>query len=157
MAAAAQNTTPAKSGLVETRLFGAIEVPDEQRFTLAEGIIGFATCRDFALLPAGPANFYWLQSIEHSTLAFLLVDPFPYFDGYSIDVPDPVVARLAASKADEVSVLAILTLAGEGEGATANLQGPILLNLGKKVGEQFVVQNSNYSTREAIPAEKMPH
>jgi flagellar assembly factor FliW len=141
---------------VDTRLFGAIEIPDEQRITMSDGIIGFSSCREFALIPAGPENFYWLQSLENATLAFLLVDPFPYFDSYSIDVPDTVVSRLSASRADDVSVLAVLTLAGEGQGATANLQGPILINLSKKVGEQYVAQNSAYSTREMIPADRMP-
>jgi flagellar assembly factor FliW len=156
MAAAAQQNTPARSSTFETRLFGTIEVSEEQRITLPGGIIGFATAREFALLPAGPENFYWLQSLEHTTLAFLLVDPFPYFADYSIDVPDQVVARLSAERAADVSVLVVLTLAGEGQGATANLQGPILINLAAGIGEQYVVQNSPYSTREAIPADRMP-
>lgn len=156
MAAAAKTTTSVSSKAVETRLFGTIDIPDDQRITLPDGVLGFSSCHDFALLPAGPANFYWLQSLEHATLAFLLVDPFPYFEGYAIDVPDPVVAHLRAERADEVSVLAILTLAGPGEGATANLQGPILLNLSSRIGQQFVVQNSPYTTRERIPADRMP-
>jgi flagellar assembly factor FliW len=157
MAAAVVKKSPASPGLVETRLFGAIEVPDDQRIQMPDGIIGFSSCHEFALLPAGPEHFYWLQSLEHSTLAFLLVDPFPHFDGYSIDVPDQVVAELAATKASDVSVLAVLTLAGEGQGATANLQGPILINLSKRIGQQYVVQTSSFSTREEIPADRMPH
>ncbi len=157
MAAATKNKTPDRSSKVETRLFGAVDVSDEQRITLPDGIIGFSSCHEFALLPAGPQNFYWLQCTEDATLAFLLVDPFPYFDGYSIDVPDPVVSALSAQSADQVAVLAILTLAAPGQGATANLQGPVLVNLSARKGQQFVVQNGAYSTRELIPADRLPN
>lgn len=155
-AATKKQTSTTPSTMVETRLFGSIEIPEEHRLVIPDGIIGFSSCTEFALLPAGPEHFYWLQSLEHSTLAFLLVDPFPFFSGYAVDLPDATVAELSASTSADVSVLAIVTLSGPGEGATANLQGPLLLNLSSRKGAQFVVPNSAFGTREQIPADRMP-
>jgi flagellar assembly factor FliW len=135
---------------IRSRVFGTITVADDQRVTMPEGLIGFPACHEFALLPAGPRGFSWLQSMEHETLALLLVDPFLYFPAYAIDLPDAMTARLAAAQTSAVSVHAVVTLAGPENSATANLQGPLLFNVENRRGYQFVMQNAPFGTREPI-------
>ena len=135
---------------VNSRIFGTVQVTADQRFTLPDGLIGFPSCHDFALIPAGPPGFTWLQSLEHETLALLLVDPFLYYPTYSIDLPAPVVSRLGAQESNDVSVQAVVTLGDEKYGPTANLQGPVLLNVKKQRGFQFVLQNAQFGTREPL-------
>ena len=135
---------------VNSRIFGSVEVSADQRVTLPDGLIGFPACHDFALIPAGPRGFTWLQSMEHETLALLLVDPFLYYPEYSIDLPAPVVNRLGALESADVSVQTVVTLGDEKYGPTANLQGPVLLNVKKRRGYQFVLQNAPFGTREPL-------
>lgn len=145
-----QDSSTAGSTEIRSRVFGSLIVADDQRVTLPDGLIGFPTCHEFALIPAGPRGFSWLQSMEHETLAFLLVDPFLYFPAYSIEVPDPMIARLDAAEASAVSVHAVVTLAGSDNSATANLQGPLLFNVENRRGYQYVMQNAPFSTREPL-------
>jgi flagellar assembly factor FliW len=141
--------------MIQTQLFGSIEVVQEQLLTMPEGLFGFPECRGFALLPAEREGFFWLQSTEHSSLAFLLVDPFIYFDGYTVDLTGQVLQRLDTSDPASVNVFAIVTLPGASGDATANLQGPVVLNVAKRQGFQAVLQDSEYGTRERIRQERM--
>lgn len=140
--------------MIATQLFGEIEVGDDQLVTMPDGLFGFPECRGFALLPAGRDGFYWLQSTEHATLSFLLVDPFLYFDGYTVDLTGLVLQRLGTSEPTHVNVFAIVTLPGAGGEATANLQGPVILNVMSRHGFQAVLQDSEYGTRESIRLEQ---
>ena len=148
MPASAQDSDAGKE--IHSRIFGRLTVTGDQLVTLPEGLVGFPACHEFALLPAGPRGFSWLQSMDHETLALLLVDPFIYFPGYSIDVPAPVVARLDAAEAASISVQAVVTLGGAEGGATANLQGPVLFNIENRRGYQYVMQNTRFTTREPL-------
>ena len=150
MPATAQDSSSNEGTEIRSSVFGTLTIADDQRVTLPDGLIGFPACKEFALVPAGPRGFSWLQSMEHETLAFLLVDPFLYFPTYAVDVPDPMIARLEAAEASSVSVHAVVTLAGSDNSATANLQGPLLFNVENRRGYQFVMQNAPFSTREPI-------
>ena len=65
----------------------------------AQGLFGFPECRDFALIAAPRPGYYWLQSREFPTLAFLLVDPFLHFDEYAVDLGEGDSAALGAGDA----------------------------------------------------------
>jgi flagellar assembly factor FliW len=103
------------------------------------GLLGFPEAKRYRLEAADVPGFYWLRSEEHAPLAFVLVDPFQVIEGYSVDVPTQEAEALGVSEADQVAVLAIATVPRKpGEMWTANLQGPVALNLASGLGVQFV-------------------
>lgn len=135
---------------VASDLLGPLSVESSAVLTFPKGILGFPECREFVLLPSEREHVYWLQSVEYSSLAFLLVDPFVFFDGYTVDLAATELAR-QPSAPDEVTVLAIVTLPGsQAERPTANLQGPIVIDVRTAQGHQVVVQDSRYGIREAF-------
>ncbi|CAN5240437.1 flagellar assembly protein FliW [soil metagenome] len=136
-------------------LFGALDIPVDQQVNLSDGLIGFPACHSFALLPAGRRGFTWLRSLEHETLALLLVDPFLYFPGYAIDLPPFMLASLRTTEAIDVSVQAVVTLGDASRGATANLQAPLVFNVRERCGYQYVCQNSPWGIREPIVPESL--
>jgi flagellar assembly factor FliW len=137
---------------IRSDLLGDIEASDEQLLDFPAGIFGFPECRRFVLLPGARDGTFWLQSAEHSTLAFLLLDPFVFVSGYVVDVPPGDLEELGApAGSSDVAVLAIVTLPRErGEQPTANLQGPIALNMSARLGRQVVLPDSKWGTREAV-------
>jgi flagellar assembly factor FliW len=141
--------------MIATQIFGEIEVGDDQLLTFPDGLLGFPECQNFALMPAGREGFFWLQSTDHSTLAFLLVDPFMYFDDYTVDLNGPLLQRLGTNDPANVNVFCIVTLPGANEDATANLQGPVVFNVNKRQGFQAVLQDSGFGTRERIAKERL--
>ncbi len=131
--------------LVASRLFGPLTVRPDSLITFPDGLPGFAGERRFILLPAAPEGVFWLQAVEDSSVAFLLVDPFPVFAGYSVELPDD-----PASDTPPL-VLSIVTLPREAdESCTANLQAPILLDLARRVGRQAILPDSGYGARHAF-------
>lgn len=147
------NNTP--SVMITSQLFGALEIAEHQLLTMPDGLFGFPTCTRFALLPAGREGFFWLQSAEQPTVAFLIVDPFLYFGGYTVDLTGTVLQRLDTSEPAQVNVYTIVTLPGATGEATANLQGPLVFNVAARHGFQAVIQDSEFGTRVPIPRESL--
>lgn len=129
-------------------ILGTLTVETSSILTFPRGLLGFPECRSFVLLPSERTHVYWLQSMDYSSLAFLLVDPFIFFEGYTLDLG---ATDLHATSPDEVSVLAIVTLPGAaGELPTANLQGPVVINPTRGEGSQVVLSDSSYGIRESF-------
>lgn len=134
-----------------SHFLGELEMPEDQLLVMPDGLLGFPTCTRFALLPAGRDGYLWLHSVEEPTVAFLIVDPFVYFDGYAVDLTAPMLQRLDASNPSEINVFAIVTLPNGNGQATANLQGPVVFNVATRHGMQLVIQDSQYGMRERVP------
>ena len=73
--------------IVQSDLLGTLTCEPEDIVEFPTGLFGFPDCHGFLLLPVGDdSGLYWLQSVDSTALAFLLVDPFRYFDGYAVDL-----------------------------------------------------------------------
>jgi flagellar assembly factor FliW len=74
-------------------------------------------------------------------MAFLLVDPFPVFPDYAVDLP-------GGSDETPPMVLSVVTLPREDdEPCTANLQAPVLLDLERRTGHQTILGDAGYGAR----------
>jgi flagellar assembly factor FliW len=139
---------PAAGVAVTSDLLGALTVPAESVFTFPVGMYGFPECRRFALLPAGREGLFWLQSLEHATLIFLLADPFHFFTGYAVELSSGDRAELQVTAAADVAVLCVVTLPRtRDEAPTANLQGPLALNFAAGRGRQLALSESRWGVR----------
>ena len=141
---------------VPSAVLGPVEVRETDRVHFAAGLYGFAAARDFALLPAGHAGLWWLQSVVEPGLVFLLADPFPAFPGYAPDVPDAEVAALGGGLApapEQVALFAVVTLGADGA-ASANLRAPVLVDVRARRARQVVLPAEPRGVAEpfALPA-----
>lgn len=136
---------------VTSDLLGLVSPSQESTFTFPAGMFGFPECRRFALLATGREGLFWLQSLEHSALTFLLADPFLFFDGYAVDLGAGDRAELQLHddvNADDVAVLVIVTLPRtRDELPTANLQGPVAVSLASHLGRQLAVADGAWGVR----------
>ena len=89
---------------VASSLFGEIQVRRDDVINFPAGLLGFPECRNFALIAAQSDGTYWLQSIEHPVLVFLLVDPFVAFRDYVVDLAPADMASLRVQNPAEVAV-----------------------------------------------------
>ena len=134
--------------IVHSDILGDLTVAAEQVIQFRAGLVGLPECTSFVLIPTERSECFWLQSVEHSALAFLLVDPFLFFDGYAIDLSPVEMAEIGADADSDVVVLTIVTLPqAPGEQATANLQGPLAINLSDLRGKQMIVEGDEYRVR----------
>lgn len=135
--------------VVRSDLLGTFTIRPEHAIDFPHGILGFPECRRFALVRAGTDSIYWLQSLDYSVLVFLLVDPFPHFPDYAVDVSPADVRELGGAEPADLAVLAIVTLPSPGsrEQPTANLQGPVALNLRTRRGKQIICGDADHGVR----------
>lgn len=124
---------------VKSRLLGDLVVSDHARLDFPRGLLGLAAQRGFALVTTEREGLYWLQSLQEPALTFLLADPFLFFPQLTVDVSDPDVAAIGATTPSDVLLLAIVTMGSTDTPATANLQGPLVINLRTRLGRQIAV------------------
>lgn len=139
------------SMIVHSDILGPLTISEEEILRFPAGLYGLPDCRSFVLLPAEREGLYWLQSVEHGPLAFVLADPFLFFPGYSAELSAAELAELKADEASQVAILAIVTLPpSREEHPTANLQGPLALNLAAGIGKQLALQESELGVRHPL-------
>lgn len=97
--------------------------------------------------------FRWLQSVERPAMAFVIIDPWIFKPDYAIELPNEVCERLQLSPEQLPLVFAIVTVPLEPALMTANLQGPLVINLATRRAQQVVLANSPYTTRHVILGE----
>jgi flagellar assembly factor FliW len=133
-------------------LLGELTLQPSDIFTFPQGILGFPECRRFALLRGAHDGLFWLQSMEYSALAFLLVDPFSVVRNYVVDLPPSQFAEIGvAEDPSDIALLVTVTLpSATGDLPTVNLQGPLAINFRTRRAKQIVVTEGEYGVRTPV-------
>jgi len=140
--------------LIETKYHGEINIDENEIIKFENGIPGFITEKKFTLLPLDKESpFSILQSIETTELGFIVVNPFHYTKDYEFELTDGEKEALQLTSAEDLEVLAIMTVKESLKDSTANLQAPLIINHKKKIGKQIILNNPNYEIRYPLFAE----
>lgn len=138
------------AGPVATR-FGAVEVPPERRYRFPEGVLGFESIREFVLLDhPGGGPLQWLQAVGHPALAFVVADPVLFFPDYRVPIRREDLEAIGLEDPVQGRVLVILLVPDDPTLATANLQGPVVLNAAQRLGRQLVLPEGPYTTKHRL-------
>lgn len=133
---------------IHSELLGTIEIPEDGVMDFPDGLFGFPEAHGFVVLPAERDGFFWLQSLEFSALTFMAIDPFVHVPGFSVELADGEIGPLGPAEPSDIVILGIVTLPrAPGDPITANLQGPVAINVRRRLGRQLVIQDSEYGTR----------
>ncbi len=140
---------------IDTR-FGHIEIAPEDLVTFDDGLIGFATLRRFVLISHNPDSpFRWLQSIDEPALAFLVVDPGCYVDGYSAEIDDDLACELGLAHESQALVYTTASIpVGRPRDMTINLAAPIVVSGTSRRGKQIVLENEAYTMKHRVFVEE---
>jgi flagellar assembly factor FliW len=134
---------------IQTTRFGVVTVDQTQLMTFPRGLIGFAGPVRFAVIKPDPqAAFYWLQSDSDEDVAFLVVDPNLFFKDYDVSIREETQADLNLADAKDGQLLVICNRAGEW--VTGNLQGPLVINLRTRIGQQVVLTEKKWTCRQPL-------
>ena len=139
--------------IVETVRFGPLEVPDDKLITMERPILGFESLARFCLIEREDLKpFYWMQSTQEPSVAFLVVNPRVFFPDYHIEVNRKEIAELKVDRVQSVETYVVVTLNEDAEQISANLQGPILINTESNLAKQLVLVNSEYKVKHPLVA-----
>jgi flagellar assembly factor FliW len=134
---------------VKSTRFGEMEVDQNNIIDFPSGLPGFEKCTRFQLYheEKDQPMLFWLQSLDDAEVAFSVIDPAAFGLNYQMMLSDDETALLDAKDATEIAVMMMLynpLLEENGElkqsaGVSANINGPILLNVRSKRGMQKVI------------------
>jgi len=138
---------------VETKAYGLIEVNENQKVTIPQGLYGFEEYKEYVILDAEHQPFIWLQSVDAQEIAFILINPFLFRKDYEININNEEQNEIDLTSADKALIFVIVTIPQDGGPMTANLQGPIVINKENMKGMQAVLTDVKWRTRHDIVAE----
>lgn len=135
----------------DTTRFGQIEVKPEDIMIFPDGPLGFPDCTRFTFVDEErAAPFRMLQSLDNPALAFVVVDPLIARPDYHFDVTMDDLKLIKAESTENLLVYSIVTMNRNIHEVTVNLQGPLVINPKQKLGHQFVLIETDYTTREKL-------
>ena len=136
---------------ITTDKFGEIEYEESAVISFTDGILGFPDSKRYILLNADEDSpFKWLQSVDEAETAFLLIDPTIFRPDYEAKLDANTTADLSITSKDDYVVFVIVVVNADPTMSTANLLGPIILNIKNQSASQIVLNNLEYSTRHPL-------
>lgn len=83
-------------------------------------------------------------------LQFILINPLHFLADYDPRIPPHELRELDVRDPKELLLYTVVTFAPELSDSTANLLGPIFINIRTRRGKQIVIDDERYSVRERI-------
>ena len=134
---------------IETTRFGRMEVNDERIIVLPKGLLGFPEQTRFALIQTGDENyFFWLQSVDEPSLAFVVTDPSIFFKDYEVPIREETEQALQLTDSGHAQLFVICNKVGDW--LTGNLLGPIVVNAANRLAQQVVLTEKKWTTRQPL-------
>ncbi len=136
---------------IATARFGEIDIIPAEIIEFSEGLLGFDESHRFIILnPEDGSPFRWLQCVEDGDLAFVIIEPLNFMFAYDLDISDGDAAFLGLERAEDAVLYAIVTIPENPSDMTANLQGPLVINVKTRKGRQVISTNSRHSVKTRI-------
>lgn len=133
-----------------TKRFGEIDIMDNEVFEFSHGIPGFKDSKKFMIVTVDDSPFYYMQSLEDGSLAFIIISPFDFFQDYEFDIAEQTVAELGLESQEQVRIYNIVSVRDVLANATVNLAAPIIINERTKQGIQYILSDNTYSIHQRL-------
>lgn len=137
---------------IQTTRFGEIEVEEARVINFPKGLLGFSKYQRYVLIESSDASrpedesyFWWLQSVDLPELAFVVTDPTMFVSTYKVPIHAEQMQALGLDSIDDAQVFVIVNK--RDQVLTGNLQGPLVVNVGSRCGEQLVLSDRRFTTR----------
>jgi flagellar assembly factor FliW len=123
----------------------------EDIITFPKGLPGFEHAKEFVIYSQPEhAPFHCMASVSDQELQFILINPMHFLETYDPRIPPHELRDLEVKDPKELLLYTLVTFAPELSDSTANLLGPIFINIRTRVGKQIVIDDERYSVRERI-------
>lgn len=120
-----------------------VPLEKEVIFTFDKGLPAFEDCKDFIFIMEKKLQpFICMQSLEKHDLSFVCVDPFIITkDDYTVRLQENVLESMDIKTKDDIMILAVVTVNADMTKTTANLMGPIVLNMKTNKAMQVILED----------------
>ena len=115
-------------------------VQDDTLITFPQGLIGFAQHTSFTLLePQGGYPLKFLQSAEREDISFTCIDVQAIKPDYVVPLSEAEAQDLAIQEPSDALILALVVIPRDPLRMTANLAGPVVVNIKTLKARQIVL------------------
>ena len=136
---------------INTSRFGEIEVDQQSVVDMPGGMLGFSEFTKFVLIQHNQGSpFLWYQAVDEPNLAFVIVDPFTFFPDYEVLLSREDLDALQATELGDLAVFSVVVIPANPEDMTANLRGPVVINVERRIARQVVLNDERYSPHQPI-------
>ncbi len=139
---------------IHTTRFGTVDVDERQVITFPGGLIGFPAGQRFALMDRPEIRpFQWLQALDDTELAFIVIDPNVFFPDYDAEI-DAVDAQALGIETQEDALVLVIASVGGASGArvTVNLLAPIIIGAQQRLAAQIIQDPTLWSVQTPVPS-----
>ncbi|NLC45124.1 MAG: flagellar assembly protein FliW [Clostridiales bacterium] len=134
---------------LKTKHFGTIEIDEKEIIFFPEGVPGFEDVKKFVIIsdPDDVSHFKWLQGVDNTDLAFVIINPKVIKPDYVVDIEDDEVEVLDIQDVNQVLVYCIVVVPEDISKIRANLKAPVIINKANMRGKQVVMEKDDYPMR----------
>ncbi len=133
---------------IKTTRFGTISINKEKIIDMPFGMLGFPDQKKFVMLQHRENSpFFWYQSVDDPTLAFVITSPYLFKPDYEIDLKDALkmMSWNGEAKTNGLEIYIVVNIPkGLPQKMTGNFIGPILISNKVRQAIQIVISNSPY-------------
>jgi flagellar assembly factor FliW len=140
---------------VQNTRFGTLNVNEDEVISLESGLMGFPMSTRYIMFPySNDSSFFWLQSVDEPEIAFIVINPFDFFNDLVFEVGDDDAAGISLERGEDVEIFTLVTIPdGAPEEMRTNLAGPVVVNVNNRQGCQILVKE--FSPRQALIPNEM--
>ncbi|MGM0598724.1 MAG: flagellar assembly protein FliW [Candidatus Rifleibacteriota bacterium] len=136
---------------LSTSRFGKIKIVDEEIITFEEGLLGFGDYHRYVVLNTDDGSpFRWLQCVDDGKLAFVIIEPLSFMFEYDLEIADSDAEYIGLKTVDDAVIYVIVSIPANPKDMTANLQGPLVINVKTRKGRQIISNNNRHSVKARI-------
>ncbi len=138
--------------IIEHAKLGKIEYELADILSFPQGLPGYIHLKNYLLIrKEEAAPLVWLVSVDDPQASFPMINPVLFCPDYNPNITKRDLTELSIDTPQSLLMYSIVTLhSSDYTQITANLSGPILINLEKKLGKQLVLLDDRYSTKHRI-------
>ena len=141
---------------LSTTRFGDIDIDKSRTILIKAGILGFEHLKRYVFFVQDEEIlFWWFQSVDDGSVAFVVINPFIIKPDYKPIIQDNDVELLELKSHEDVILMSIVTIRSDPFKVTANLKAPIVINLKKKLAKQVILDKSDYPIQYSIVNNKV--
>jgi flagellar assembly factor FliW len=91
-----------------------------------------------------------LQCVDDGKLAFVIIEPLSFMFEYDLEIADSDAEFIGLTKVDDAVIYVIVSIPANPKDMTANLQGPLVINVKTRKGRQIISNNNRHSVKARI-------
>ena len=155
----AEKSKGAKGGgivRISTTRFGDISIDESRVIQMKGGMLGFEHLKRYVLLIQDEKiPFWWFQSIEDGSVAFVVINSLAVKPDYEPVISDDEVKLLEIASPGDAALFSVVTIRSDPFKVTANLRAPIVINAKKMLAKQVILVESDYPVQYPITENKV--